>query len=121
VFLAASFVSLAALLPVSAPELPQPTVIEIDRLLTTLGSSECRFNRNGTWYGGQEAQGHLRTKYDYLVRKKLIHGTEDFIVGAGEKSSMSGQAYQVQCPGQPPVPSAEWLRNRLSEIRRNAT
>ena len=116
-FLAAGFVSLAALLPVPAPALPQPAAVEVERLLATLGSSECRFNRNGTWYGGQEAQGHLRTKYDYLVRKKLIHGTEDFIAGAAEKSSMSGQPYQVQCPGQPAQPSAQWLSSRLSEIR----
>jgi hypothetical protein len=119
--LAASLVSLAALMPVSAPGLPPSTSAEVEGLLTVLGTSDCRFNRNGTWYGGQEAQGHLRAKYDYLVRRKLIHGTEDFIAGAAEKSSMSGQPYLVQCPGQPAEPSAQWLRNRLSQIRRTAT
>jgi len=108
-------------MPVSSSAMPPSTSVEVEGLLKLLGTSDCRFNRNGTWYRGQEAQGHLRTKYEYLVGKKLVHGTEDFIVGAAEKSSMSGQPYQVQCPGQPAEPSAQWLRNRLNEMRRNAT
>jgi len=67
---------------------------------------------------GQEAQAHLRNKYDYLVKKRLIQTTEDFIVGAGEKSSMSGQPYKVQCTGQDATFSGAWLRERLVELRR---
>ena len=104
--------------PAPAPELPPTTAAEVERLLGLLGGTECRFNRNGTWYGGAEAQAHLRNKYDYLVKKRLIHSTEDFIVGAAEKSSMSGQPYKVQCTGQDETLSGVWLRTRLAEIRR---
>jgi hypothetical protein len=104
--------------PAPAPELPPATAVEVERLLGLLGNSECRFFRNGSWYGPQEAQAHLRTKYDYLVNKHLIQTTEDFIVGAGEKSSMSGQPYKVQCSGQDVAYSGAWLRDRLVEIRR---
>ena len=104
--------------PAPAPELPPTTATEVERLLGLLGNSECRFYRNGTWYDGQEAQAHLRNKYDYLVKKRLIQTTEDFIVGAGEKSSMSGQPYKVQCTGQDAAFSGAWLRERLVEIRR---
>jgi len=116
--LAASLVSLAALMPVSASAPPPSATVEVEGLLATLGASDCRFNRNGTWYSAGEAQAHLRNKYEHLVRKKLIHGTEDFISGAGEKSSFSGQPYQVQCPGEPAEPSAQWLRKRLEDLRR---
>ena len=104
--------------PAPAPELPPTTAAEVERLLGLLGHSECRFYRNGTWYAGQEAQAHLRNKYDYLVKKRLIQSTEDFIVGAGEKSSMSGQPYKVQCTGQDATFSGAWLRERLVELRR---
>lgn len=116
--LAAAVLSLATLVPTGASALPPAAAAEVERLLAVLGTSECRFNRNGTWYPGAKAQAHLRTKYEYLVSRQLVHGTEDFIAGAGEKSSMTGEPYQVQCPGSPPQPSAQWLRERLEEIRR---
>ena len=103
--------------PAAAPELPPSTGAEVARLLGVLGHSECRFFRNGTWYDAAQAQEHLRNKYDYLVRKRLIQTTEDFIAGAGEKSSMSGQPYKVQCAGQEAAFSGQWLRQRLAEIR----
>jgi hypothetical protein len=104
--------------PAPAPELPPATAAEVERLLGVLGNSQCRFYRNGTWYDGPEAQAHLRNKYDYLVKKRLVHSAEDFIVGAGEKSSLSGQPYKVQCTGQDAAFSGPWLRDRLVEIRR---
>jgi hypothetical protein len=102
---------------VSWADLPPNAAAEVDALLEALGASRCEFYRNGRWYGGRDAQAHLRTKLDYLVRRRLIHSTEEFIEGAAERSSMSGQPYKVRCPGQPEQPSAQWLRRRLVEMR----
>ncbi len=108
----------AGLFSSPAPELPPATAAEVEGLLGLLGNSECRFNRNGTWYSGQDAHAHLRNKYDYLVKRGLIRTAEDFIEGAGEKSSLSGQPYKVQCGAQDAAFSGTWLRERLAEIRR---
>jgi hypothetical protein len=90
---------------------------EIGSLLEVLGSSGCEFYRNGTWYSAAQAQDHLRTKYEYLLRKDLVANADEFIVLAATKSSMSGQAYQVRCPHQEAQASAVWLGNALRRIR----
>src|SRR5258706_15671885 len=89
-----------------AAEFPAPARLEVDSLLTKLGTSDCKFYRNGQWYDGMAAQEHLRMKYEYLVKKGWIHTTEDFIEGAATKSSLSSEPYQVKCPNQLPVKSA---------------
>ena len=98
-------------------ELAQSAVKEIDHLLGALGSSNCRFYRNGKWYDASDAQAHLRKKYEYLRRKKLLGSAEDFITGAGTESSRSGQPYQVQCGKDEAVPSAVWLQAELRRLR----
>ena len=98
-------------------ELPQSAVWEIDHLLGALGSSNCRFYRNGTWYTASDAQAHLTKKYEYLRKKKLLGSAEDFITGAGTESSRSGQPYQVQCGQEDAVPSAVWLQAALRRLR----
>jgi hypothetical protein len=108
VFLAAAF---AAVQP------PTSIRAEVDGLLATLDRSDCQFYRNGTWHDGHEAQAHLRMKYEYLVRKGLLHRTEDFIDAAATKSSLSGEPYLVRCPSHAPQPSAVWLNQRLRERR----
>ena len=98
-------------------ELPQSAISEIDQLLGSLGSSNCRFFRNGTWYSAADAQAHLTKKYEYLRKKKLLGSAEDFITGAGTESSRSGQPYQVQCGQESAVPSAVWLQAALRRLR----
>ena len=107
-FLAATF---AAVQP------PTSIRTEVDGLLATLERSDCQFYRNGLWHGGHEAQAHLRMKYDYLTRKGLVRRTEDFIEGAGTKSSLSGEPYLVRCGQHSAIPSAVWLNQRLREQR----
>ena len=102
---------------VHSAELPQSALREIDQLLEALGSSNCRFNRNGTWYTASDAQAHLTKKYEYLRKKKLLGSAEDFITGAGTESSRSGQPYQVQCGQEDAVPSAVWLQGALRRLR----
>jgi hypothetical protein len=108
---------LLALPAVSAPAAP---VREIEQLIASLGSSGCDFQRNGSWYPAKKAEEHLRRKYEWLRERNLAATAEQFIERAGTKSSMSGRAYQVRCPGQPVVVSAQWLRARLQEMRNHA-
>lgn len=91
--------------------------MEIDALLNRLGTSECRFYRNGTWYTAPKARDHMQTKLDYLVKKGDITSAEDFIDKAGTKSMLSGKPYKVSCPNQEEEPSAAWFSSELRLVR----
>lgn len=90
---------------------------EIERLLARLGSSSCEFYRNGTWHGAAEARAHLQKKYDYLARRGLVTGAEEFIAKGATGSSVSGQPYLVRCAGRAAQPSAAWLERELKALR----
>ncbi|GJJ00995.1 hypothetical protein RugamoR64_15330 [Duganella rhizosphaerae] len=100
-----------------AAELPAASRAEIDALLNRLGSSGCQFNRNGSWYSSSEAKAHLASKLDYLIDKKKVEGTEQFIALAASTSSMSGKDYLVKCGTTQAVPSSAWLKGELQTIR----
>lgn len=90
---------------------------EISGLMAALEGSQCRFQRNGTWYGEADARAHLQRKYDYLVKRKLADTAEQFIDRAGSRSSMSGKPYRISCPGQSEVNAADWFTQRLHALR----
>lgn len=90
---------------------------EIDALIAGLGSSGCRFERNGSWYDAKKAQSHLQQKYDYLRKRDMADTAELFIARAATESSMSGRPYHVQCAGHAAEPSAQWFRRRLQALR----
>jgi Family of unknown function (DUF5329) len=92
----------------------------IEVLLSRLAASGCQFKRNGSWHTAVEAQAHLRRKLGYLVDKGAVASAEQFIERAASQSSMSGQAYQVKCGSQAPVPSGVWLRGELKVMRGGA-
>jgi hypothetical protein len=100
-----------------AAEVSSTSEREIAALLEALGTSECRFYRNGSWYSASDAQTHLTRKYEYLRHKKLLENSEDFILKGGTKSSRSGEPYQVQCGNEQSVPSSEWLDAVLHRSR----
>lgn len=116
---AAAVLALATMGAAQAAPPPQAAG-EIERLIAALGASGCQFQRNGRWYAAAEAQSHLRRKYEWLVKRDLVASAEQFIDRAGARSSLSGQPYQVRCPGQPTVASAAWLSAKLAELRRGA-
>lgn len=118
-FLLACALAWAALLaPPSAAAAPPPAAIaEIERLIAALGASGCEFQRNGLWYGPERAQSHLRRKLDWLVDRDMVASAEQFIERAGSRSSISGRAYQVRCPGREAEPSARWLERALGALR----
>jgi Family of unknown function (DUF5329) len=107
-------------LPWAARAVPRPEVsAEIEHLFAALLASGCRFSRNGQWYDAVTAARHMREKYDYLLKFNLVSTTESFIERAATQSSMSGQAYLVDCGGTT-VPSAQWFSAELRR-RRAAT
>lgn len=93
---------------------------EITRLIDTLGSSGCRFERNGKWYGGADARAHLQRKYDWLRKRNLAATPEQFITRAASSSSVSGRPYHVQCPGAAAQASADWFKQQLQRLRATA-
>jgi Family of unknown function (DUF5329) len=94
-----------------------PEAREIAALIEALGSSGCRFWRNGRWHEGSEARAHLQRKYDRARKRGLAGSAEDFIERAASRSSLSGKPYRVRCPGQPDVDSRPWFRGILHRIR----
>lgn len=90
---------------------------EIGGLMQALDGSQCRFQRNGRWHGEAEARAHLQRKYDYLLKKDLVDSAEQFIERAASRSSISGKAYRIACPGQPEQDAARWFGARLAELR----
>jgi hypothetical protein len=97
---------------------PQPLVQqEVSLLLAEVAASGCEFYRNGGWYDAAAAARHLRDKYQYLQARRPLKRTEDFIEQAASRSSFSGNAYRVRCPGQATVASRQWLLARLARLR----
>jgi hypothetical protein len=109
---------LALVVTVPAGAAPPPAAVrEIQGLIAALGASGCDFQRNGSWYPAKKAEQHLRRKYEYLRERDKVATAEQFIALAGTRSSMSGRAYSVRCPGRPVVDSAAWLQGRLRALR----
>jgi len=100
-----------------AKDLPEPARVEIQQLLSVLENSQCEFYRNGAWHNSAEAKRHIAAKLGYLEKKELVSTTEEFIALAATRSSRSGEAYQVRCPGQSPEPSATWWQRQLKSLR----
>lgn len=113
-----SLLACSSLLPAAPP--PAAVHAEIDALLQALSNSDCEFYRNGSWYPGSRAASHLQRKLDYFERKGLISDAESFVDAAATRSSLSGEAYQVRCPGHPAEPSAQWLNQKLEQFRAGA-
>ncbi len=90
---------------------------ESEALLARLQAAGCSFNRNGNWHGSAEARDHLARKLDLLERNERLQSAEQFIERVASRSSVSGQAYQVKCAGEPVVDSRSWLLRQLAILR----
>ena len=88
---------------------------EIDFLLTAVGDSGCTFLRNGQMHSSSDAEAHLRMKY--RRGKRYVSTTETFIERLASSSSMSKKPYLILCGDAEPVPTGDWLFERLREYR----
>ena len=104
-------------LPGAHAQTPVLVQNEVNFLLGYIAGSGCEFFRNGTWYNSQKAHVHLRDKYKYLVEKDLADTTEHVIERAASASSFSGKPYQIKCSDGVAVPSQQWLREKLVQLR----
>ena len=91
--------------------MPTPT----SRCRSSRWSSAC--SRNGSWYSGAEAKGHLLRKLDYLEKKDMVRNAEQFIELGAATSSSSGKPYMVKCGTAAPLESKAWLMAELKAIR----
>ena len=114
--------ALALVLMLSLPAVtqagpPARVDLEVQRLLTSIATSHCRFYRNGKWYDPKRAAKHLRDKYDYLAAHARVTTAEDFIDLAATRSSVSGEPYLLKCGAGAAMPAADWLRALLVKNR----
>jgi hypothetical protein len=93
---------------------------EIVALIQAVGQSGCRFSRNGRWHTPAQARDHLQRKYDWARRKGLDGSAEDFIERAASRSSLSGRAYRIACPGHAELDAATWFTRQLARLRTHA-
>ncbi len=112
-----ALLTLAPLLfaPAVLADVPPEQRDEVTHLLAYLEASDCVMIRNRKRHDGREAAEHVRRKYEHF--RDEIASTEDFIAYSATRSLISGRAYQVQCPGEDPQPSADWLLAELEVFR----
>lgn len=107
-------VGLLALGPAAADDMSS----EIEYLLSAIGTSECTFIRNGKRHTAVKAEAHLRMKYER--GRRYATSAETFIERLASKSSMTRRLYMIECPGDEPEPTGEWLTEQLEALRRNS-
>ena len=99
---------------------PEITKAEVAHLLDAVEQSQCRFNRNGSWYDAKSARKHLASKYEYLDKRDMLQSAEAFVKLGASSSSSSGKAYMMACEGKPPVTSAVCMIEELNRFRKTA-
>ncbi len=115
--LAASLLTTVCLGAGAAPT-PPAVRAEIDALMSKLSTSNCQFERNGSWHDAADARAHLARKLAYIEkRRETLASAEQFIEFAASKSSFSGKPYRVKCGAAEPLPSSAWLTRELKALR----
>ncbi len=84
---------------------------EISFLLSTIKHTTCQLKRNGSLHSGEDAEKHIRRKYNYVSKK--IKTTEQFIAYAATRSSFTGRPYMLICGNTKPQSTASWLLKTL--------
>ena len=87
---------------------------EIQYLLSSIGTSDCTFTRNGTTHTATEAEAHLAMKYRRAGSR--VKTPEAFIKHLATKSSWTGKPYSIDCDGIS-TPSGDWLTDKLDGYR----
>lgn len=108
-------IGIVAIMSLPAMAYADETESEIEYLVSTIGTSDCTFIRNGKRYDAGDAEAHLRMKY--RRGKRYAPTAEKFIERLASASSMSKKPYYIECGGQEAVPSGEWLTTQLQSYR----
>lgn len=103
----------------AADESPTTTA-EIANLMTYIRTSNCEFLRNGAWHSSEAAHDHIAKKLQYIRYRDTLRDAEQFIEMAATRSSMTGEIYQVRCPGVPLQDCSRWLLDELGRYRKSA-
>ena len=91
------------------------TEAAIQYLLQSIGESGCTFIRNGKSHSAEDAEAHLRMKYN---RGRKYAGTaEKFIERLATASSWTNEPYSIRCGDAPETPTGEWLKAKLEQYR----
>ena len=107
--------------PALAADESPVTTAEISHLMTLIRTSNCEFLRNGSWHTPQAAHDHISTKLKYIRYRDTLRDAEQFIDLTATRSSLSGETYQVRCPGIPVQECRRWLLDELARLRKGAT
>jgi hypothetical protein len=92
----------------------------IDYLLGVVASlHDARFIRNGVAYDSSAAVDHLRAKL--RAAGSRVRTAEDFIRYCATQSSVSGRPYEIRFSDGRVVPSADFLREKLSDFDKGKT
>lgn len=85
-------------------------------LLQQVARSNLIFIRNGVMHTPEEAEAHMRRKYDYF--KGDIRTPEDFIRLCATKSTLTGRPYRVKLRDGRLLRTDQWMHAALSQYRR---
>jgi hypothetical protein len=87
---------------------------QIERLIVSIGNSECVFIRNGKDHTAEEGMRHISRKYDHY--RDDIDSVESFVKLTASKSMITGRVYQVRCDQAPLQTTAQWLLDRANTM-----
>jgi hypothetical protein len=106
---------LLCLIAGSALALDSPAKEEVDYLIDTVAKTDARFIRNGKEYSSQEGADHLKSKLDQAGNR--VKTAEDFILGIGTKSYLSGKPYLMKNKVGTTTEVGPWLTKALEKYR----
>ena len=106
---------LALLAVVASAKPPLTETQKIEALITSVGElKNAVFIRNGSEYSGEQAEHHLRMKWENAGSK--VKTAEDFIKYCASESSFSGKKYQIRFADGKTVYSEDYFHEQLKKI-----
>ncbi|MBM9500008.1 YfeK family protein [Leptospira sp. 201903071] len=87
---------------------------DLNLLMNSLESCECKFIRNGAEHDPKEAREHMERKLKATDGR--IQTVPGFIEHIGSKSSITGKPYLVKFADGKTLASAVWLKEKWEEI-----
>ena len=100
---------------VATAKTPSTETQKIEMLISSLGQLKgAVFIRNGSEYSGEQAEHHLRDKWEYAGSK--VKTAQDFIKYCASESSFSGKKYQIRFADGKVMFSEDYFNEQLKKI-----